>query len=384
MARKRAVLEACVGALLESEGARRDEYERYVARHPELTRYAEFRAADDQATGRWRSWPASPGRLPAAALDPAAINYHCYVQFAIDSQLGTASSVGAGLYLDLPVGVHPDGYDTWAHDDVFAEAEVGAPPDDFFAAGQKWGFPPLHPERIRESGYRYLIQAYRSALSFARAIRIDHVLGLNRMFWVPPGGSASDGVYVRYRQDELHAVIAIEAARAGAVVIGEDLGTVTSAIRQAMDRDGMLHSFVTRFEATAKDPMPQPRQPCAASLGSHDLPKFAAYWSKEGPLSEDDPRAGMDEQEALEQSLYSLAAGPANVVFADLGELIGERVPDNQPGTGPEAGNWQHRIPRRLDELAADPAVTQVLAGIRDRRTAVAQQAVAATEGETR
>jgi 4-alpha-glucanotransferase len=366
---KREILMACAAELLGSGGERRAAYESYLAAHPELSTYAEFRAADDLATARWRSWPASPGRLPAAAIDPAAIDYHRYVQFAIAEQLGAAAEAGAGLYLDLPIGVHPDGYDTWAHSDLFAEAGVGAPPDPLALAGQSWGFPPMHPERLRETGYDYVIGAYREVFRFARAVRLDHVLGLHRMFWIPPGGDARDGAYVRYHHEELRAVIAIEAARADAVVVGEDLGTVTPAIRSAMDRDGMLHSFVTRFEASADRPFPQPRRPAAASLGSHDLPKFATYWSDErAALGDRDPRAGMDAREALEASLYSLAAGPADLVLADLGDLVGERAPDNQPGTGPEAGNWRHRLPKPLEQIAADPNVTTVLAGIRQRR----------------
>ncbi|HTW19269.1 MAG TPA: 4-alpha-glucanotransferase, partial [Mycobacteriales bacterium] len=409
MRRKRAVLMACTAELIAGGGARRAAYDAYLAANPELSRYAEFRAVDDHAATRWRSWAPPAGRLPEELPEPASIEYHRYVQFAAATQLAAAATGGAGLYLDLPVGVHADGYDVWAYSDVFAEAGVGAPPDAFFAGGQSWGFPPLHPDRLRESGYEYFIRALREALRYAAGIRIDHVLGLHRMFWIPAGGDARTGAYVRYPDRELRAVIAIEADRAAAVVVGEDLGTVTPAIRQAMDRDGMLHSFVTRFEASVDDPLPQPRRPAAASLGTHDLPKFATYWSgadiderlaagEVDPAEaaaeadarsalvaatvkaagiEDDLGRGSDQtvHEALAASLSSLAAGPAPLVLVDLGDLLGERAPDNRPGTGPEAGNWRHRLPKRFDAIAGDPAVTGVLAGVRDRRSAAAEGA---------
>lgn len=378
--RKREALMVCATELVGSDSPRRAQFQAFIDADPDLTRYAEFRAADDLASNRWHFWPSSPGHLPAAAIEPQTIEYHCFVQFAAAEQLGAAATAGADLYLDLPVGVHPDGYDTWAYSDIFADAGVGAPPDELGPQGQSWGFPPMHPQRLRDSGYEYLIRAYREVFKYARAIRIDHVLGLHRTFWIPSGRDATEGVYVRYPYDELSAVIAIEAQRAGALVIGEDLGTVTPAIRRAMDRDGMLHSFVTRFEADAEHPLPQPRRPSAASLGTHDLPKFAPYWDETGPVGDEDPRAGMASGDALEASLYSLAEGPAELVLVDLGDLLGERVPDNRPGTGPEAGNWRHRLPGPLSELGADPTVGRVLEGIKERRAALPDP-VPATEG---
>jgi 4-alpha-glucanotransferase len=283
---------------------------------------------------------------------------------------------------------------------LFAPAGVGAPPDDFFAGGQSWGFPPLHPERLRVDGYRYLIDAYRRVLSRARAIRIDHVLGLQRMFWIPNGAAAADGAYVRYPTEELRAVVAIEASRAGAVVVGEDLGVVSPSIRHAMDRDHMLHSFVYQFNATAKEPLPQPRKPSAASFGGHDLPKFASYWRgtdiderlERGEI--DATAAASDRRDrdalvaavsvasrtttgdddlygALHTTLGALADGPASYLFVDLADLTLETVPDNRPGTGPEAGNWRRRNSRTLADIAADPTVIALMNDLVARRAAV-------------
>jgi 4-alpha-glucanotransferase len=251
-----------------TEGRRRDDFERFIAEHPELTAYADFRAKGDERSAR----------------------YHRFVQYAAASQLADAAAhgdrVGVGLYLDLPVGVHPEGFDTWAHPELFADAQVGAPPDALAEGGQAWGFPPLHPQRLRASGYRYFIDSLRVALRYARAIRLDHILGLQRLYWIPAGLDATAGAYVRYHHEELLAIVETEAQRAGVTVIGEDLGTVSPTIRQGMNKHGLLHTFIARFAASADNPLPQPAQPSAASLGSHDLPRFAAYWTdpKQRPL----------------------------------------------------------------------------------------------------
>ncbi len=399
MAHKRQVLALCAQQLVHSQGARRDAFEAFLSEHPELASYADFRAADEKEPG-WRTWAVPAGELPGAVDEHAAL-YHRYVQFVAAEQLADAAQRRdgrAGLYLDLPVGVHPDGYDVWSASDIFAAASVGAPPDEFFAGGQSWGFPPLHPERIRETGYSYVIDSYRAVLRYASAIRIDHVLGLTRLFWIPEGEGPEAGAYVRYRSEELRAIIAIEADRAGALVVGEDLGTVSADIRRAMDRDGMLHSFVWQFAASASEPLPQPRNPAAASLGSHDLPRFATFWRAED-IDDDLDRGRIDAEAArssaaqrsgiidglrrrggeaadsdeevragLTRCLESLAAGPASYLLIELADLELETEPDNRPGTGPEAGNWRRRLRRRLSEIAADPDINELIAQVMARR----------------
>jgi 4-alpha-glucanotransferase len=372
---KRQALETFADQLAAGAGARRDRFEAFVAGHPELASYADFRAADERVPAGWRQWPTQPGELPEGG-DPAAVRYHRFAQYAAMTQLAEVSDNGgpgrAGLYLDLPVGVHPDGYDTWSRPGLFAAAEVGAPPDKFFAGGQQWGFPPLHPERIRHDGYRYLVDSLRRVFRYARAVRIDHVLGLARQFWVPRGGDAQTGAYVRYHHEELRAVIAIEAHRAGVTVVGEDLGTVPAGIRGAMDRDGMLHTFVYQFEATPAHPLPQPRRPSAASLGSHDLPRFATFWRESAPPELVEAVGSDDPATALRTCLTSLAGGPATYVMVDLADLDGETEPDNRPGTGPEAGNWRHRLGRTLGELAEDPEIGALMTGIAETRVRTA------------
>jgi 4-alpha-glucanotransferase len=397
MARKRRVLEACAAELDTSPATgRRGEFEAFLGGHPELASYSDFRAAGERLGTGWRDWPSEPGRLPEGAVDPAAQRYHRYVQFAASEQLAAAAAGEgnrAGLYLDLPVGVHPDGFDTWSRAALFAAATVGAPPDRLAPEGQAWGFPPMHPQRIRHERYRYVISCFRNLLAHARVIRIDHVLGLQRVFWIPEGASAESGAYVHYPREELMAIIALEASRANAVVVGEDLGTVPAGIRQAMDRDAMLHSFVYQFAASSTDPLPQPRSPSMASLGSHDLPRFAAFWqgadiddrvargvtTKPAAAAEHVERqrlVGAVTRPLADRSIHgaftacvgSLAAGPAPYVMVDLADLEGETEPDNRPGTGPESGNWRRRLPRPLGAVVADDRITAALTAIATKR----------------
>lgn len=400
MALKRRVLEECAAELLAGGGARRDAFEQFRSRRGDLASYAAFRAAAERDGSNWRTWATAPGAAPEG--DENSRRFHEYVQFAADAQLADAATRRAALYLDLPVGVHPDGFDVWSWPDLFAPATVGAPPDQLAPKGQAWGFPPLHPERIRHARYDYFIRCLRQMLAFSGAIRVDHVLGLHRMFWIPEGMTASEGTYVRYRSKELLGIITLEASRANAVVVGEDLGTVSPEIRHAMDREGMLHSFVWQFQTTPAKPFPQPRTPSMASFGTHDVPKFAAFWRgrdiddsvARGVTTEPDAekeRAGrrrlvaavsgspvseksLDDAavaQAFARCIESLAAGPAEHVLVDLGDIEGAEEPDNRPGTGPEADNWTLRLSRPLAAITSDPYVRDLLSKVASlRRTA--------------
>jgi 4-alpha-glucanotransferase len=376
---KRQVLELCADELFNGGGERRAAYEAYLGGHPNLASYADFRSAAE--TG----------------ADHEAQRYHRYAQFVAAEQLAAVATGGsmsrAGLYLDLPVGVHPDGYDTWSEPLAFAPATVGAPPDRLAPQGQAWGFPPLHPQRIREQRYRYVIDCYRHLFVHARAVRIDHALGLQRMFWIAQGATAEAGAYVSYRSEEFFAILAIEAARANAVVVGEDLGTVSAGIGRAMDRNAILHSFVYQFDASAATPFPQPVTPSMATLGSHDLPRFAAFWRGadiddrvERAITEPmEARREHDERDQLVAAVAeqisdetvagafaacidSLATGPAPYIMVDLADIEGETEPDNRPGTGPEADNWRWRLARPLQQIMSDPVVRQSIRGVADRR----------------
>ncbi|HLG66347.1 MAG TPA: 4-alpha-glucanotransferase [Acidimicrobiales bacterium] len=397
----RSVLAPMARSLLAAPSARRRELEGFAAAHPELVAYARFCAAVERLGPRWRDWGGGPRTVPPGVIDDEAVGYHLYVHWVAHEQLHGAAREG-GLYLDLPVGVDPDGFDTWWEPEIFVEGlRVGAPPDAFHAGGQDWGVPPPHPEAAAASGYRYLVDVLRHAMSPAAMLRLDHVMGLHRLYCIPPGADARHGVYVRYPAEELRAVVAVEAHRAGVVVVGEDLGTVPGEVRRAMAEDGMLRSWVLQFESAVEDPLPEPPEACLATWGTHDLAPFAAAWdgddiedraapgeagarwavterarraawraALEAALSL--PRAGRGaggSRLALRGVLDHLAAGPARLVMVDLEDLWGERRPHNRPGT-PAAANWRRRAAKTLCEIESDPEVVETLGRVEHLRRA--------------
>jgi 4-alpha-glucanotransferase len=351
MALVRQVLEPLARTVWSAPSPRRDALEAFARARPDLVAYARFRAGQ----------PVEPcgASLGGHTLpDDEAARYHLYAQWAADGQLCEA---GGSLLLDLPVGVHPTGFDTRFEPACFAEGvEGGAPPDPFFAEGQRWSFRPLHPRGVRERHYRHVVAVVRHAMQHASVLRVDHVMGLSRLYWVPEGADPTDGAYVRYRGEELRAIVALEALRSGTAVVGEDLGTVPEEVRRAMAEDRMLRSWVLQFEVTPGAPLPDPPELSVASIGTHDLPRFVSFW--EAPEHERWRRAlGSDARRGLRVCLDHLAAGPARLVLADLEDLWLERLPHNRPGTGSESGNWQHRSVRTLEEIFADDDVAASL-----------------------
>jgi 4-alpha-glucanotransferase len=391
---RRQVLTPMADALLAGSSARRDAFCAWVEAHPELLAYARFRAAGDRL-GHRPPGPAGDAGPGAGELDAEpTLGYHLYAQWAAAQQLSAAASA-IPLYADLPIGVHPDGFDpVWAPGSFVPGAHGGAPPDLFFAGGQDWAFPPLHPERMRDDGYHYFIGVLRRAFRHAAYLRVDHIMGLQRLYWIPEGFDAQHGAYVSYPADELHAVVALEAYRAGAVVVGEDLGTVPDGVRSRMAEDRMLRSWVLEFESTAADPLPTAPSGVLASWGTHDLPRFVAHFSgddideqeSEGQLSTAEAAAartgrahwrrallrtlGIDDEPdengetaalALRGCLLHLASSDADLVLVDLEDLWGEREPQNRPGTGTGAANWRRRGMHTLSAARRDSATTGFL-----------------------
>lgn len=358
----RHVLEPLARTLYGSSSARRAALESFAAARPDLVAYARFRAGETVAP----NGHAPQGQSPSGPLpESQEARYHLYAQFLADQQLAAA---GGRLFLDLPVGVHPDGFDPLFEPDAFAAGvEGGAPPDLFFERGQRWGFRPLHPRAIRESRYRHVIATLRHAMSQASVLRLDHVMGLYRLYWVPTGADATDGAYVRYRDDELRAVVALEAARSGTAIVGEDLGTVPEEVRDGMAEDRMLRSWVLEFEVSADAPLPDPPEQSMASIGTHDLPRFVTFFEAPGRSAWRRAMGG-DARRALRACLDHMAAGPARVVLVDIEDLWLERLAHNRPGTGPEAGNWRHRSARTLEEVFADPEIAAALERIDELR----------------
>lgn len=395
-------------------GAGDGDYQRFLAERPDVVDYARFRAEAARQRAGWSAWPEGPrsGRLDVAALDPRVIEHHLYAQYAMHRQLGELRSGldqrDQRLYLDLPVGAHRDGYDTWSEREVFAWGMgTGAPPDDFFPAGQNWGFPPLDPDASSEQGHRHVAECVRHHLRAARVLRLDHVMQLERLFWVPDGMDPLDGVYVRYPREELLAVLSVESHRSGGILVGEDLGTVPDEIRAAMAHHGVLGTHVAEFalpgESGALPGSPPHRS--VASIDTHDTPTFvgfvrgldidqrrnlgfldeheaiAAHRGRaesvahlrralvEDPGFLDGAGPGEDaERRLLRALLQFLGESEAAMVLVSLDDLWGETNPHNVPGTGLERPNWVHRMRDTLGELASDAEVANDLAELQGAR----------------
>ena len=267
-------------------------------------REREGRALDDFATwcalaekygGDWHHWPnflqhpAAAGVVRFAEKHSDAVDFHRWMQWQLDEQLASAQSqaVRAGMSLgimhDLAVGVHPDGADAWALQEVLAlGVTAGAPPDEFNQLGQDWSQPPWRPDRLEEQEYRPFRALIRAVLRHAGGVRIDHIIGLFRLWWIPDGAAPTEGTYVRYDHDAMIGIVALEAHRAGAVVVGEDLGTVEPWVRDYLLLRGLLGTSILWFELDRDGnggPLPAERwrEYCLSSVATHDLPPTAGY-----------------------------------------------------------------------------------------------------------
>jgi 4-alpha-glucanotransferase len=396
---RRRVLEPMAETLLQHSTRRRHEFDLFLAERPELLAYSEFRAATERA-GRRDISLSSTASEPSLGRDPVA-HYHAYCQWAAAQQLNQAAN-SLPLYADIPVGVHPEGFDTyWSPHSFLPGVSGGAPPDLFFGDGQNWSFSPLHPEKIRDDRYSYLRAVFARAFRHASYVRIDHVMGLQRLYVIPEGNDAAHGAYLSYHADELHALVSLEAYRGGASVVGEDLGTLPKGVHERMARDGMLRSWVFEFKSKLDDPLPSPRRDALASLATHDTPRFSSFlWGhdideaeKLGHLSASDAdtrRAQralyrealfralripvLSEQQlteaALEGCLAHVSASEALLVIVDLEELMGESEPQNRPGTS--EGNWRQRAALTLEEIRAAPWINGELDSINRLRRGAA------------
>lgn len=362
----------------------------------------------------WRRWPehfrdprcAAVGAF--AASHASELDFHAWLQFELDAQLERAARAGReaglalGLVKDLAIGSAPDSADAWANPRLFAHgATLGAPPDAYAADGQDWGLPPLVPERQREQGYAYLRRVLRGAFRSAGALRIDHVMGLARLFWIPAGRPGSEGAYVRQPKDELFGILALESRNAGALVIGEDLGTVPPELGPELASWGILSTRVLCFERHGPRYRASRDYPARALVlaTTHDLPPLAGYLAgRDLELRQALDASGLasalpqakaaraEEREALlatlrdEGDLPATAANvddaslgaavnahlgrtPARLVAIGLDDLAGETEPLNLPGVPVERHrSWSRRMQRALEDIAGDPRVRAQLA----------------------
>jgi 4-alpha-glucanotransferase len=318
---------------------------------------------------------------------------HIRLQWQMSRQM--ASLPKEHLYLDFPLGVNGGGYDVAKYPNVFAKGySVGAPPDSFFTKGQNWGFPPYDVDGIRGDHYEYFRAAIQQHMKHAGILRLDHVMGLHRLFWIPEGGTPQDGKYVRYREEELYAILTLESRRNRCALVGEDLGTVPKYVPGAMQSHGLRRMFVVQYEAKpAFPPLSDPPRTSVAGVNTHDMPTFAAFWrgldiddrvqqsllDEEGAHEERETRAQIreslkrqlgidtnDELEVLEALLLRLGRSDAEVVLVNLEDLWRETQPQNVPGV-PER-SWKQRFRLSLEEADDDVNVMRILRALNGAR----------------
>ena len=415
-------------AYLRREGAALEEFALFCA-------LSEHMRSGRKASA-WTEWPEeyrSPENKPVAVFrkdNEKRVLFFSWLQWLIDSQMaalsGAASSAGmaAGLYGDLAVGAVENGSDGWTYQDVLAgQVTVGAPPDDFNQNGQDWGFPPMIPDMLRASGYDLFIRTIRKNMEHMGALRIDHALGLFRLFWIPKGMQAREGAYVRCNAEELLRIIALESVRNRTMVIGEDLGTITDEARRMLQRFGILSYRLFYFERNYPDPsfVSPERYPAMAlsAITTHDLPTLSGYWSGRdlevqkqlGLLSDeqayaqrkrdrerdlklilkalemhcihpgsppDDPSAIPPMTPELCSAVYRyLSITPAQLALVSLDDVIGTIDQQNLPGTVSEYPNWKQKVPLSLEEIMADPRWLDLAHMFRNTRPMNSERAAA-------
>lgn len=370
------------------------DFDRYRAEEGRaLETFAIFSTLAEHHRRGWREWPAehrhpeSPGVARFAAERHDRVGFHQWVQWLCDRQLGRAAHEVA-LVHDLPVGVDPDGADAWAWQDVLATgASVGAPPDPFNARGQDWGLPPFVPHRLRARAYEPFIATLRGVLRHGGGLRIDHVMGLFRLFWVPRGLEPADGGYVRYPADDLLAILALESHRARAFIVGEDLGTIERGVRERLADAGVLGTRVLWFEGARPGEWP----PLAlATVTTHDLPTIAGLWNGSdfeaqrrmglGPSPEayGETRrrlgawSGMPDggpvPAVIEAAYRALGRVPSAIVTATLEDALAVEERPNMPGTTTAWPNWRLALPSPIEALAEAPLALAVARALDERR----------------
>ncbi len=425
MALKRRVLEPLAESFF-SHRTKPERFARFLEAHPEVEDYARFRAVTERRRAPWPEWPARQrgGEVRRGDYDEGARRYHLYAQWLAHSQLegftARAERRGQGLYLDLPLGVHPAGFDVWRHCDSFAlAADGGAPPDPVWTTGQNWSFAPLHPERLREQGYAYFIACLRHQLRHAAWLRVDHIMGFHRLFWIPKEAEEGEGAYVRYRAEEFYAILCLESHRHRTVIVGENLGSVPGYVNQALKHHGIQSMSVVQYdlEGDLRRALRAIPADSLAGVNTHDMPPVAAWWEGEdiagrlasglitpnearqeyerraarknflagflrrrgwltphpnalgdggggaqwrGRLGAGLARAAPDAAEVFRACARFLAAGPARALVLNLEDCWNETAQQNVPGTE-ETPNWRRKARQPLEEFSRSPALRGLL-----------------------
>lgn len=363
-----------------------------------LALYASFCALVESHGSDWRNWPARL-RDPALAAKLGVagplefqrrLRYHSWLQYVIDDQLGGTAAV-LGVVADLAVGVDPNGADAWMYRSCFADGtRVGAPPDEFNTLGQDWGLAPFDPWRLRAGGYLPWIRALRATFRHAKGIRVDHVMGLWRLYWIPESHDAVDGLYVRYPHDDLLNILTLEAERAGAFVVGEDLGTVEEGVREELSARQVLSYRLWWFEDAPTASWPEMAM---GAVSTHDLPTVAGVYSGSDlasqralgarPNEESSARlaakvleaagggdtgsggaGGVDE--AISAVYRDLGRAPCKLLTVTLDDVAGVEERPNMPGTTRDQWpNWSLALPVPLEDLERSPLSAEIASSVK-------------------
>jgi (1->4)-alpha-D-glucan 1-alpha-D-glucosylmutase len=383
---------------------------------------------NDHRTWGWPVWPQeyrhpdAPAVAEFAAQQADRIEFYQYLQWVAEGQLGAVGQrckelgLGVGLYQDLALGVDRGGAEAWALQDLYAlDAGIGAPPDDFNLRGQNWGLPPMLPERLTEVGYEPFIETLRRNMRHAGALRIDHVMGLMRLFWIPAGAGPSEGCYVRYPFQDLLGILALESQRNACAVVGEDLGTVPEAVRSTLEPLAVLSTRLFYFERDADGRFQPPAAYPGAALvavSNHDLPTLAGFWQgrdlavrqeldqfpspevranqitrramdragmllaleHEGLLPSElsaDPASAPQMTPELARAVHAyLARTPAKILSVQLEDVLGQTEQVNLPGSSTaQHPNWRRKLDLALEDLTADSRVQDLAQALREQRT---------------
>ncbi|MBI5088790.1 MAG: 4-alpha-glucanotransferase, partial [Actinobacteria bacterium] len=305
----------------------------------------------------WRTWRSEDLTPDQLADEHERACFHEWLQHKFADQLADVRATGVQLIGDLAVGFAPSGADAHDFHDLLAmDMRIGAPPDEFNTDGQDWGILPFVPWRLRAALYEPFIQTVRAVLRGMDGLRMDHVMGLFRQYWVPEGGTPHDGAYVRYRSDELLAILAIEATRAGVFVVGEDLGTIEPAVHEAMARFRIAGTKVLWFE---DDPPSAWPEQSLATVTTHDLPTLRAVFAKVQAGDLDDPMArrlarvtaGVDQPDAaVEVTHRALLASPSTLRLLSADDLAGATDQPNVPSSETHP-NWRLRLPVPVERV---------------------------------